>query len=197
MTCSSVFNNRNILVNNGKLSSLFTKWKHYTLRTNEQLESKNGKYILRMEPNCNLVLSLKGTKKALFETLTAGKGKNCKAVLHKNGNFSVRSGNKQVLWSTNTVAVGGGPYRLKLRNSGNLVLIHKKACKWASKTCPLPRKFKGLPKKKALRKIKKDLKKKLKKLHDTNFFFFTCYCAIEEFNMSFKALNNHSLVSTK
>jgi hypothetical protein len=105
-----------------------------------------------MEPNCNLVLSERKTKKPLFTTTTTGRGTNCKAVLQRDGNFVVRNGQKQLIWSTRTLSPGKGPFRLTLFNNGNLVLFHKKNCKWASKSCPLPRKFKGKSKRKVIKK---------------------------------------------
>jgi len=213
MLFNSVLNNRNVLVNNGKLSALFTKHHHYTLKSGDYLQSKNGKFVMKMEHNCNLVVHAKHHGKvhgkhhqkhgkhhdkhgkhhakhhgkhhvkhhgkhhgkhhlhgkALFATNTGGKGTHCRAIVEKNGNFVIKSKAGHVVWGTNTIAKQSGPYKLIMKNHGNLILFHKKSCVWASKSCPLPGKLKGLKGKKALKKMKKQLKKKLKKNEKTSF----------------------------
>jgi hypothetical protein len=169
MLFTSVLNSRNILVNNGKLSALFTKFHHYTLNSGHYLQSKNGKFELKMETNCNLIVHHKNAKKQTFATNTAGKGTKCKAIVEKNGNFVVKSSEGKVVWGTNTVAKRSGPYKLIMKNNGNLILYHKKSCMWASKKCPLPRKLKGLNASKAVKAVKKEIKKKMKQLKKPQF----------------------------
>jgi len=114
-----------------------------TLRTNESIYSRDGKYKLTMNDNCNLIFKkVKG--KVLWTTGLNGKFTGCKAVLMGDSNFEIISDRKTILWSTNTSKkfAGSRTYKLAINKAGNIVVKNKDGkCVWALYGCPLPAKL--------------------------------------------------------
>ncbi|CAA7392111.1 unnamed protein product [Spirodela intermedia] len=79
---------------------------------------ENGRFTLRMQLNCNLVLRYDSV--VVWCSGTAGRGTDCRATMQRNGNFVIRSGSTKV-WETNS-AGAIGTYVLVLKDNGNLVI---------------------------------------------------------------------------
>jgi len=112
-----------------------------TLRPNESIYSRNEKFKLTMNENCNLVLKrVKG--KILWTTGLNGKFINCRAVLKGDSNFEVISERGVTLWSTRTSLrfANSRNYRLTVLSDSNIMVKNKKGeCVWALFGCPLPK----------------------------------------------------------
>jgi len=89
--------------------------------------------MLRMEPNCNLVLySLDGDEvgRGLWTSGTANLGVNCRAEFGSDGILAVRDGAGRALWNS-----GAGGTELVLQSDGNLVLYDDgRVARWSTFT---------------------------------------------------------------
>lgn len=77
---------------------------------------KNGKWELKLEPSCNLVLYEDGDK-VIWSTNTAGKANACYLRIEVNGNLNLYSGAGIIIWTSGT---GAGYSALVLQNDRNL-----------------------------------------------------------------------------
>lgn len=94
------------------------------IATGVSLRSKNGKYLLAMQYDCNLVLyKMTKNKLPLWATNTSGHGANCYAIMQANGNFVLRDGANIVKFQTNTdMYVCAGTFAAVLQDDGNFVV---------------------------------------------------------------------------
>lgn len=90
----------------------------------QHLTSPNGKYILTMQSDGNLVLYQGST--ALWASNTGGPGR--RAVMQSDGNLVIYSGSTAV-WSSGTD--GYGASRLVLQDDANLVIYRKGVATWS------------------------------------------------------------------
>lgn len=79
---------------------------------------KNGKWELKLESSCNLVLYEDGDK-VIWSTNTAGKATACYLRIEVNGNLNLYSGAGNKIWTTGT---GAGYSVLVLQNDRNLCI---------------------------------------------------------------------------
>jgi len=96
--------------------------------------SENGKYLLVMQDDGNLVI-YEGTV-AKWSSGTHGKGtKPYKLVMQGDGNLVIYDNSNDAIWASNTAGKGTGPYRLVMQDDRNLVIYDKNDTSlWASNT---------------------------------------------------------------
>ncbi len=105
----------------------------------ESLTSKNGRYMLKLQEDGNLVLyRLKKDKtvhSALWSSGTNGQSAE-KAVMQIDGNFVIYNYNKKAIWNSGTSDVENIDAFLVLQNDGNLVMYNKNSPRrpWNTKT---------------------------------------------------------------
>jgi P pilus assembly chaperone PapD len=106
------------------LNELYSNVKLYS---GQNLRSKNGKYIMAMQSDGNLVVYGKG--KPIWASRTSAKGVT-ELAMQSDGNLVIYSAGHP-LWSSKTG--GKGSSMLAMQNDGNLVIYHKSKPIWASK----------------------------------------------------------------
>ncbi|MGE5327869.1 MAG: hypothetical protein ACM3KH_00890 [Thiobacillus sp.] len=93
------------------------------------LLSGNGKYLLTLQSDGNLVL-YNDIRKPIWATYTMKRGVN-KLVMQSDGNL-VLYANSGAIWSTRTA--GKGESKLQMQNDGNLVIYNKSGATWSTHT---------------------------------------------------------------
>lgn len=81
---------------------------------------KNGKWELKMEYDCNLVLYEEGNNEIWSTKTSKGKGAVCYLEMETTGDLVIYDGSKQQIWASNTGGVGLSV--LVLRNNRDLVI---------------------------------------------------------------------------
>ena len=89
-----------------------------------------GRYVLVMQTDCNLVLYAPGPT-ALWSSGTFGKGFGCFAIMQFDGNFVVYNSGNVALWASGT-NIGRGNYILSLQPDRNLVIYGPS--RWSTRT---------------------------------------------------------------
>jgi len=92
--------------------------------------SCDGRFVLRLQPNGNLVL-LQGAK-VLWSSRTTGKPA-VQAMQRSDGNFVLNDASGKVLWSTATA--GHPDAQLVVQDDGQLVIDDGPNVVWTSGTC--------------------------------------------------------------
>jgi hypothetical protein len=92
------------------------------LKSSEELKSINGKYLLRMQGDGNLV-AYDSRGKALWGSDTAGSGA-VECVMQSDGNLVLRDKKGKAVWATYTDGFKNS--KLAIQNDGNLVLYNER-----------------------------------------------------------------------
>ena len=92
--------------------------------TGGALQSKNGRFLLAMQYDCNLVLyDLEKNRLPLWATNTSGHGANCYAAMEINGNFVLYNGAHMIKFQTYTYIYScTGNYLAWMQDDGNFVV---------------------------------------------------------------------------
>jgi hypothetical protein len=105
-----------------------------TIASGQSISSPDGHYALTMMADGNLVLELSnpyGSPRVIWSTGT-GSFAGATAGLESNGNFIVRGGGGETIWSANVTSPGCA--NLDLQDDGNLVLYNSTGAYWATHT---------------------------------------------------------------
>lgn len=112
-----------------------TLYADQSLYTNQSISSRNGRYFLLMQGDCNLVLyreGFRGNNQALWSSRTDRRGRNCRAIMQGDGNFVVYEEYGRPVFNTRTDRNPGSI--LVLQDDGNLVMYQGNRVMWASGT---------------------------------------------------------------
>jgi hypothetical protein len=101
-----------------------------TLLAGHYLNSSNGRYSLRMQPDGNLVLRRRADMQALWDTHTWG-NPGARAIMQKEGNLAVYSGTAALWWTSPWDRPGAS---LIVQPDGNVVIYHDTRPIWATNT---------------------------------------------------------------
>lgn len=93
-----------------------------TLTAGRELRSPNGEYVLRMQPDGNLVL-YDNQNKPVWESGTFGRGV-VEAVMQPDGNLALKTRLGRTVWASDTDGARGA--RLTVQNDGNLVIANER-----------------------------------------------------------------------
>src|SRR5690606_34699025 len=101
-----------------------------TLKENEYLKSKNGKYYARMQDYGNFVLYKSddfSASNAFWASQTGGIGNGpFRLIMQNDGNLVVYDKNYKPTWDSNSWNAGAAQYRLVMQDDRNLVIYDKK-----------------------------------------------------------------------
>ncbi len=114
------------------------------LNTNEKLVSKNGRFTLSMQSDCNLVLydAKKGkggsdpSAASWSSNTSVGGGASCKATFREDGSLAVINKDGKVVYQSGAASISAAlqPAILILQEDGNLVAYQCDEPYWASNT---------------------------------------------------------------
>jgi len=99
------------------------------LTVGDGIRSADGRYILVMQSDGNLVLY--SPSRAVWASNTAGSGANT-VIMQSDGNFVLYSPSRGAVWASNTA--GSGANVVVIQSDGNLVLYSPSRAPWASNT---------------------------------------------------------------
>lgn len=100
------------------------------LLQNELLRSQDGRFVLVMQGDGNLVIYYYNVP--LWSSVTAGNSSINRAVMQGDGNFVLYDTNNVPHWSTVTAGYNGS--YIVLQNDGNLVIYQNGVPRWSSNT---------------------------------------------------------------
>jgi len=102
-----------------------------TLTPGQSLFSPNGKFLVTLQGDGNLVVYKNGDNKALWASDTFGKG-GTRLIMQGDGNLVLYTASNQPIWASNTG--GKGQSFARMQDDGNFVVYIQGAPTWASKT---------------------------------------------------------------
>ena len=101
-----------------------------TLFAGQNLKSSDGRFLLAMQGDGNLVLYAPGSR-VLWASNTAGRA-GARVVMQGDGNLVIYDNANGARWASNTD--GRGPVRLVVQDDGNTVLYTNSTAVWATNT---------------------------------------------------------------
>ena len=100
-----------------------------TLTPGQSLFSPNGKFLVTLQGDGNLVVYKNGDNKALWASDTFGKG-GTRLIMQGDGNLVLYTAANHPIWASNTK----GQSFARMQDDGNFVVYIQGSPTWASKT---------------------------------------------------------------